>query len=247
MTIEIFWTGGYDSTFRILQLSQLPVKICPFYLSDNRKSEKMELSAIKNITEEIKIRKETNCEILPLEIVTKDQRISDKKITDAFNRLLEKDFMGSQYEWLGWFAKDHKDIELSIHEDDKAIELIKRHGKLKLISDDVIGDNYIIDQENSSEDVNTVFKNFHFPLAKYTKLAMKGYYLQWDCKEIMNMTWFCFNPIKGKPCGLCNPCKYTIEEGMTERFTKFALLKYKLIPIIKILKAAYRQIKKLLT
>ena len=212
-------------------------------MSDNRKSEKMELLAIKNIIEKIKTRKETICEILPLEIITKDQRVSDKKITDAFHRLLEKDYMGSQYEWLGWFATAHKGIELSIHEDDKAMELINRHGKLKPVCNELAGSYYIIDEENSSEDIRIIFGNFHFPLAKLTKLEMKEHYLQWNCKEIMNLTWFCFNPIKGKPCGLCNPCKYTIEEGMSERFTKSALLRYKLMPIINVLKTVHRKVK----
>ena len=48
--VEIFWTGGFDSTFRIVQLSRCNVTIQPYYISDNRKSEKNELKAIEQIT-----------------------------------------------------------------------------------------------------------------------------------------------------------------------------------------------------
>lgn len=39
--INVLWTGGYDSSFRIVQLSKNKVTIQPYYLSDNRKCEKM--------------------------------------------------------------------------------------------------------------------------------------------------------------------------------------------------------------
>lgn len=37
-------------------------------------------------------------------------------------------------------------------------------------------------------------------------------------ESIMEMIWFCFNPTWRKtPCGYCNPCKYTREEGLERR------------------------------
>ena len=47
--------------------------------------------------------------------------------------------------------------------------------------------------------------------------------------DIMLETWFCYNPINGKPCGICNPCKYTIEEGMGFRVGVKGLINNKLI------------------
>ena len=236
-TVEIFWTGGYDSTFRVLQLSRLPIKIRPYYLSDNRKSEQNELSAINNITAILKGRKETQCEILPLEIISKSQRIADETITAAFQRLLKLGKIGSQYEWLGWFAKDHKGIEISVLNSPGTHLhiIIEKLGCFQLVTDEIIGDYYIIDREKSHKDLCDVFEDFHFPLFNMTKLEMKDYYLKWDCKEIMKLTWFCFRPINGKPCGLCNPCKQAISDGLKERFTKIALFRNKLLPVRKVL------------
>ena len=38
---KCLWTGGYDSSFRMVQLSKSNVMIQPYYLSDKRKCEKM--------------------------------------------------------------------------------------------------------------------------------------------------------------------------------------------------------------
>ena len=77
-----------------------------------------------------------------------------------------------------------------------------------------------------------------------TKLDMKKYYLEWDCEDIMDLTWFCHTPIKGKPCGWCNPCNQTIYKGLGERFTKMALLRNKLKPVKDVLGRLKIEIKK---
>jgi len=246
-TIEIFWTGGYDSTFRMCQLARKDIIIQPYYLSDKRKSESNELNAIKTITNKLKNNKDTKAIINDIIYVSMDERLENKEITQAFNNLLKQDFMGSQYEWLAIFALKHKGIEMSIHKDDKAIELIAKHGKLKLESSDE-GQYYVIDKKNSEKDCITLFGNFHFPLADYTKLEMKKEYEKMKLLEIINDTWFCFTPINDKPCGCCNPCIYTIEEGMAERFSEEALKRYKKhnTLLFKFLRKTKKNIKKII-
>lgn len=29
--------------------------------------------------------------------------------------------------------------------------------------------------------------------------------------DILEKTWFCVGPYKGKPCGFCRPCTYVID------------------------------------
>ena len=226
-TVEIFWTGGYDSTFRICQLSRMNVIIQPYYLSDKRQSEDNELGAIKIITDKLRNNKETKAVLMDIIYLSKDDRKKDESIKQAYKRLYKQDFMGSQYEWLGVFALEHKGIEMSIHKDDKSIELISKHGRLKTEKGDE-GGYYVLDHENSEEDCVTVFGNLHFPLASYTKLEMKEEYEKMGLGDIIDDTWFCFSPINGKPCGKCNPCTYTIEEGMAYRFSPEALRRYRI-------------------
>lgn len=224
--VSIFWTGGYDSTFRICQLSRKKVLITPYYLSDNRASEQMELKAIDVIRNKLINDPNTIATINPLQYISKESRKSDSNITNAFQKLLEQDFMGSQYEWLGIFALEHPGIELSIHKDDKAMALILKHGALTL-QEAEYGTYYVIDKNKSAQELITLFGNQHFPLAEYTKLQMKQEYISMGLADILNDTWFCYTPIDGKPCGICNPCRYTIEEGMKERFSAEALKRYK--------------------
>lgn len=59
-----------------------------------------------------------------------------------------------------------------------------------------------------------------------TRLDMKRIVEESEYEDIMNITWLCHNPINDKPCGYCNPCVSTIEEGMEYRFSKEALERY---------------------
>ena len=72
---------------------------------------------------------------------------------------------------------------------------------------------------------------------------MRRYYIDNKYEDIMNLTWFCHTPIDGKPCGKCNPCRYTIEEGLRERFTRIALMRYYLQKIKDILYKIYKRMK----
>jgi len=242
--VEILWTGGFDSTFRVVQLSRLDVEIQPYYISDNRKSEKNELKAISDITALLEKHDHTHCKFRPLIYVDKTSWAADEEITKTYEKMLETDFFGSQYDWLARFAKEHKGIELSVHQDDKAILLINKYGKLKKAHNEISGETYVLDQENSTADICTLFGHFHFPLAQYTKLDMKDYYLKNGYAAVMDKTWFCHSPINNKPCGMCNPCKYTIEEGMPERFSRAAILRYRL-KSSKFMELAMRKLRQL--
>lgn len=224
--VSILWTGGYDSTFRMCQLSKKDITIQPYYVSDNRQSEEYELKAIDVISKKLEQNPDTKATIKPIIYVAKADRKKNEEITKAFKRLLKKDYMGSQYDWLGAFSAEHIGIEMSIHKDDKAIALIAKNGTLKKQSD-FSGEYYVIDTEKSPQDLVTVFGNYHFPLVDYTKVLMKDEYTSMGLSDVIDDTWFCFSPIDGKPCGCCNPCRYTIEEGMPYRFSQEALARYK--------------------
>ncbi len=224
--VEIFWTGGFDSTFRVVQLSRCEVFIQPYYLSDNRQSEANELKAIKEITAVLKNHDSTKCVFGELIYVSVEERRENAAVDAAYEKLLERDYFGTQYDWLGTYAMEHRGIELSVHEDDKAVLLINKYGKLKKMSDEKTGEYWILDCDASDPLLITLFENYRFPLIEWKKTDMKEYYLSNGYEQIMNMTWFCYHPIHGKPCGTCNPCMYTVEEGMRERFTKGALMRY---------------------
>ncbi len=148
--VEIFWTGGFDSSFRVTQLSRCDVDIQPYYLADNRDSQEYELNAIKKITEVLRNHKDTRAEILPLITVSVEERIAAPEITAAYDRIHKNQRLGTQYDWLGRFASVHPGIELGIHE--QAIEFINKFGSLKTVDDPDIGQYWIVDKENTDKD-----------------------------------------------------------------------------------------------
>src|SRR5690606_2634206 len=118
-----------------------------------------------------------------------------------------------------------KGLEMAIHQDDKAVGVINEFGKVIKRYHEEVGYYYVLDPENSSIDAQRIFGNFHFPLLEYTKIRMKKEAEEGGVIDLMNRTWFCYFPVNGEPCGICNPCVYSIDEGMGYRFNKAAMRK----------------------
>lgn len=244
-TVEIFWTGGYDSTYRVVELSRRDITIQPYYLSDNRLNEKYELGAIKRITKLIKNHPDTKAELLDTVVIPVDSRPeAQPKIRDAYNRIFAKNWLGNQYVWLAEFAIGHKGIELSIEKGTNPVKLINANGGFKKLADG----SYAVDEAITNADYLELFGNFTMPLLDVTKLDMKEFFKAHGYDEIMKATWFCHTPINGKPCGKCNPCKGVVEEGMAERLDDEALKRYRKAKLIGKVKATpfFKAAKKIL-
>ena len=66
--VEILWTGGWDSTFRIVELSRMDgVVIQPIYVEDKKRgSVPYELKAMDDIVSLLKEKSETKADFLPI-------------------------------------------------------------------------------------------------------------------------------------------------------------------------------------
>lgn len=237
--VEIFWTGGYDSTFRVVQLSRMDVVIRPYYLSDNRIAESNEISAIEKITELIRKHPDTKAELLDIVYVPVAERPeTDSEIENAYNRIFSENWLGNQYVWLANFAKQHKGIELSIEKGTNPVKLIEKNGGFRKETFEGSGDTFVVD-EKTHPDYYALFGNFSIPLLEVSKLDMKDFFVRHDYVDIMKATWFCHSPINGKPCGKCNPCKGVVEEGMAERLDEEALERYRKAKKIEKIKSTF--------
>ena len=231
-TVNVFWTGGFDSSYRVLELSKNKVIIQPYYLSDNRKSEKNELNAIAEITEDIKKHPDTKSTLLPLIIYKTSDVNPDEEISRSHYNLRKFAPLGSQYDWLARFAKEKKihGLELGIEKSTSStvLAVINKLGSIKLISNGKIS-YYVIDKENSNPDLYNVLGQFHYPYNLYnmTKIKTLAEYKKLGFEDSINKTWFCHTPINNLPCGICNPCKSVITEGMESRLPKSSLTRYK--------------------
>ncbi len=230
--VNIFWTGGWDSTFRIVSLANKEIIIQPYYLKDNRKSELHELTAINFITKELQSRSSTRCIIREVITMNTSEIENDAEITEAWHSICKKSHIGTQYDWLARFAKNKKGIELCTEADGNTHNAIKTCGKLKKITSDVIGIYYVLDFSESTRELSTLFGNFHFPLLNKSKIDMKRETENSGYIDIMNKTWFCHTPVKDKPCGICVPCKVAIKNGMSYRLG-FTALKRNMLMRVK--------------
>ena len=216
-TTKLLWTGGWDSTFRLLQLLLLERRaVVPYYLIDaDRASTGAEMKAMKDI----KTRLFRECPgtrglLHRVEYMEVGDIEPDSEITAAFRAVVEKGHLGSQYDWLARFCRQQGlgDIELCIHRDDKAHRVLESFVLERCVEGRTT---YTLDISRAPPQECSLFRYFRFPLFHVSKLEMAAAARTQDWSRFLNMTWFCHHPTaRHKPCGTCQPCLYTIEEGL---------------------------------
>ncbi|QHT71658.1 hypothetical protein GXP67_35815 [Rhodocytophaga rosea] len=217
---NLLWTSGWDSTFRLLELLLIQKRVVqPYYIMDHtRKSLEMELKTIEKIKAMI-FKKAPYTQQLLLPVIFKELRNikPNKDLSQQYKRLAALKPLGAQYEWLACFAEEEEihDLELSIE--------TRSPGFFSTFVDPHIikykeGNNYTFKVEDEPSNVEIkFFKNFRFPIKEYTKLDLQQMAIDNNFIDIMNETWFCHTPLNQQPCGICKPCRMTIEEGLRRR------------------------------
>jgi hypothetical protein len=224
--VPLLWTGGWDSTFRLLVLLLVERRVVqPYYIVDGlrfRPGVPEEQQAMRRIRELIARRHpEAASRLLPTIDCAVQAVPANAALTGHYERCLATGFIGGQYEWLARYCAAHgiDGMELSIHRDDKARELLAG-----LID----GSRVRLDPKHRGDSRYELFRCFRLPLFDITKREMRTQARQSGFDEIMSLTWFCHRPRRGQPCGTCNPCIYTIEEGLGERVPLAGRIRYQL-------------------
>lgn len=218
--VNVLWTGGWDSTFEVLQLLlRYRRKTRPYYLQDSKRSSTaVELRTMQQMRERLfEQYPYTRDLLLPLQPFSVDELVTDPAITAASNAIVKRQFMGSQYDWLARFCKQSgiDDMELGIHSDDKAHAVVEPFAMELRDADGRT--TWRVDPRHRGTEEYTVFGCFRFPLFTTSKLEMEAVAEREGWQPFMEMTWFCHKPAGNKPCGICAPCIYTIEEGLGRR------------------------------
>lgn len=218
--VRLFWTGGWDSTFRLLQLLLIEqVAVQPYYIhAPERSSSAAELTAMETIAARLTADfPASGALLLPLQVIGRQDLEPDAGLSQAFDAIRSQIYLGSQYEWLAFFCKQHgiNDMELAIHLDDKAHLALET-----FVVASGTGDHpgAAIDPRAAGSPQHTLFQWFRFPIFNLSKVQMALIAETLGWQEIMEQTWFCHRPTAGmRPCGICNPCIYTYEEGLGRR------------------------------
>lgn len=231
--INLLWTGGWDTTFRLLYLVFVEkISVQPFYIVDSQRASTLnELKAMHIIRGEVAKKNPQLADLIKPTIIVSDRNIKpDPDITTKFNRLREKYPIGSQYELLARFAKQWgiPNLELCIEYSERAPNTL-----VNLLSKYV--DNDLRMRQLDESDVFSIFSFFSFPLLKLSKRDMKRIATEKGFIDILEKTWFCHKPWRNKPCGICGPCSLVIKEGFGYRLPKISRLRRKVWMVINYL------------
>lgn len=230
--IHIFWTGGFDSTFRICQLLiDEKRKVQPIYLSGQhvdgyfitglkirRNNMKYEINTMNKIRKYIN-KKYPYTKKLFLKTIIIDNIIEDPQYILAMKNLYFQKFgilspilnqscgyfsrPYNQYTSLVQYAKYYKyPIEISVEKCDTGLDT---HTKKYRTG---IGHNCTL-IENKPINLK-IFDKLRFSVVHLTKQDMLKIAKRNKYDDILKQTWSCWFPINGKPCGKCDMCKHRV-------------------------------------
>lgn len=215
--IDLLWTGGWDSTFRLLQILLHEKKIVqPYYVIDSTRNSLGVEIYFRNVLKEAIFARYPQAKnfLLPTIYINIDSIEPDDEIQQAYQDLKKHVPLGNQHEWLPRFCKQHQiyGMEMSTENGSTPEELWANARFLKNhFSDDpatLCERDFFLYQTSKK-----LYKYFRFPVIHFSKQDMLDEAQKNDWLPILTKTWFCYQPlyipVKGYvACGNCVTCKY---------------------------------------
>ena len=225
MVYELFWTGGFDSTFRLCQLAREGRVVQPYYVVHPlRKSVGKEIGAHKKILAYL-TEKGLGTNVFPVRYVSLGDIWNNFLVSDAYARIRGNWVIGGQYEWLARFALSHPGIEVC-HEG-----FVNRQGALGKLLDtavkrrDGLG-RICVDTEKSDRDLSLLFGCFSFPIIELNNVRMMDMLKEWGMDDVVDLITFCESGRDGN-CGVCSCCRGKFSTGVFGRlFSEKAKKRY---------------------
>lgn len=208
--VHVLWTGGWDSTFRVLDLAlRQGTPVQPHYIIDpGRASTPFELDALDRIRDAANARSGEPRIADPRRVLLEDIAIPDD-VREMHRSLVTRFRIGGQYAWLVAYAEqgDFECLELCIHVDDRAYAIASAERT----------DPGQISSEDSTRR-RRFLACFAFPVLELSKTDMFRQAEQAGFADLLELSWFCHLPTaSGGPCGFCRPCRWTVAEGLRHR------------------------------
>ena len=239
---HLLWTGGWDSTFRLLELLLNEKKtVIPHYIiGKERRSYPVEISAMDSIREKIASRFPHDADrLLPTRFFKKTQIRELSRLTKASGQIRKRVRMDPQYEWISRYCRQHQLERVNLCVIDHApgsepeifINML-RHLK---------NPGFVPGQKEIMEHLADLFKPFELPFLNFTKNDLLIQARKNDWMDMMELTWFRYNPKIAagngyEPCGGCVTCRGQYKHNFQWR-----------IPVRqRVLQRAYRFKKRLL-
>jgi hypothetical protein len=229
MLKNIFWTGGFDSTFRLLQLIDdveiTEINIYYIALSiDNiknstvcRRSIEIELKTMQNILSVIETRKIKSFTIIGksetllhcnfmfnfsfMKYISKEEiLLSDRTKVNYFD-LFANGYMNRPVSQYTYISQILDDLDI---EADICLEYNPDNpiSFWSLLSNSIVGNKIIPNKPELDS-----FSKYNLPIINLTKEDMLEISITNDWVDIVELSWSCWYPDEGEACGRCFACK----------------------------------------
>lgn len=208
--VELLWTGGWDSTFRLLQLTLVEQRtVQPIYVIDpERRSLGHELRAMVAIREAAIPRLPGGVRIEPARMYVRTDFPDPPHLGERFSAIARRAHIGRQYLWLASVADalGWADVEMCI----------PKHELPSGLQDTVFtgirtGSPRLKDTWEAE-----LFRYWTFPVLTTTKAAMGDVAAERGFRDVLELRWFCLLPAgRHLACGRCRPCRIARRDGAT--------------------------------
>ncbi len=141
------------------------------------------------------------------------------EVMTTWRDIAERREMFGQYAWLTRYALQHPEIvlEIGFNRDDAA-----KYAPMLSILKESQGPNatptWSFPPDHGAPDL-ALLDSFQYPMINITKPDMRRLADQRGFLFLLEKSWFCRHPMRGKPCGYCRLCRDSMDQGMAYRFT----------------------------
>ena len=232
--IHLLWTGGWDSTFRLLQILLIEKNaVKPFYLIDRkRKSLAKELMSMSEIKQTLfSDYPSTKNLISPTVYYDKFDILDHMECSDIKPEQIGKYALQSQDIWFIYLAKylGITDFEFCMEKQ----SYTEGEFRPKILRDSVgTGHNRRLRNTLHDKELHG-YQCMRFPLINITKAEMEIIAIENGFINILEKTWFCHFPKFGKPCGICFPCQLMMLNKLYNRMPLISRIRYHILHAMK--------------
>lgn len=211
--VHVFWTGGWDSTFRVLDLALRQGRMVqPHYVRRAaRESHPHEMAAMRAIHASVTHRfgEAVAGRIAPPRVVDFDSLTITPELRRWHTNLRKLYDLAPQYKFLHAHATSAgiDGIEVVVMKSDKLADFLRPH-----LQDGESGRLLVAQPKPPAL---ALMRPFRFPALDIAKLEVISRAEAAGFLPEMMLTHFCFHPtLIGTPCGRCFPCVQTVAQGM---------------------------------
>lgn len=230
--INLLWTGGFDSTFRLCQLSFKEVEVQPVYFcvedAFDRTNYKKEIEAQEKILPIIRQKPQTKAIIHPPIRLTQHDLPQNADIDTAYKNQCQCGKIPGQLRFLSKLPLLYPNLEYCMegptlkrrksgYKIGKTHQFLLEHGfRFKFNADG----STMMNTDHADPELRLLFGGFTFPILGITETDMVPWIRQWGYEDIFSQTWTCdFG--NDEPCGVCHNCETKWASGLTHFFDTY--------------------------